>query len=73
MRIPSKYRTRPLVQALQTSFKDDYLFGGTHEGYNNYRTKVALTSTSETGDQAVILANYNRPLEFQRESCISNY
>lgn len=66
MRISSKYKTRPLVQALQASFKDDYLFGGKHEGYNNYHIKVALTSASETGDQAIILTNYNRPLEIQR-------
>lgn len=61
--IGSKYKTRPFVQALRSAFKDDCLFGGKHETYNSYHTKVALTSASETGTQAILLTNYNRPLE----------
>jgi patatin-like phospholipase/acyl hydrolase len=60
----SKYKTRPLKEALKEAFQDDQLFGGVCEDAR-YQRKVAVVSTSETGQRAVILTNYNR---LQREA-----
>ena len=57
----SKYKTRPLEDALQGYFKNENLFGGNHESSKSYARKVAVTAACETGDQAVIFTNYNRP------------
>ena len=67
MRIGNRYRTRPLVEALQEAFRDECLFGGEHEEPSSYFTKVAVTATTDTADRAVILTNYNRQVESQRE------
>ncbi|KAF2736521.1 hypothetical protein EJ04DRAFT_462876 [Polyplosphaeria fusca] len=55
-----KYRTRPLEDALMDCFKDEPIFGGSHEDSANYARKVAVTAAYETGEQAVIFTNYNR-------------
>ena len=56
----SKYGTQPLQDALVGAFSDeDYLFGGQRLDGAAHTTKVAITSTSTSG-QVVILANYNR-------------
>ncbi|OAP64799.1 hypothetical protein AYL99_00771 [Fonsecaea erecta] len=55
----SKYRTTPLHEVLQESFGDDLLFGGRSTAAR-YATKVAVVSTSGTGNRALIMANYNR-------------
>ncbi|OAL40290.1 hypothetical protein AYO20_00026 [Fonsecaea nubica] len=55
----SKYRTTPLHRVLQESFGDDLLFGGKSNAAR-YSTKVAVVSTSGTGNRALIMANYNR-------------
>lgn len=55
----SLYRTTPLTSALKSSLSDDKLFGGTHR-HQTVHTKVAVTSTTQTGQRPVILANYNR-------------
>lgn len=55
----SKYKTRPLVSALQQSFSDLNLFGGVNEN-ESYQMKVAVTSTTGTCEQPVVLTNYNR-------------
>ncbi|KAF2461117.1 hypothetical protein BDY21DRAFT_297819 [Lineolata rhizophorae] len=65
LRLNIRYKTRPLVQALQQSFKNENLFGGRRDGYTSYHAKVALTSTTETGDKPVVLTNYNRQGEIQ--------
>ncbi|KAI9849895.1 MAG: hypothetical protein M1837_000109 [Sclerophora amabilis] len=44
----SKYKTRPLEEALKESFHEDKLFGGTSEN-NRYLRKVAVTSSTENG------------------------
>ena len=57
----SMYKTRPLLGLLKDSFSEDgLLFGGPQE-QEHYVTKVAVTSTRDTGQQPVVLANYNRP------------
>ena len=66
-RIGSKYKTKPLAQALQDAFQSENLFGGRHENSSSYYTKVAVTATTETAEYAVILANYNRQHERQRK------
>ncbi|KIX92900.1 uncharacterized protein Z520_11376 [Fonsecaea multimorphosa CBS 102226] len=55
----SKYRTTPLHRVLKESFGDDLLFGGRSDAAR-YTTKVAVVSTSGTGNRALIMANYNR-------------
>lgn len=54
-----KYKTKPFREALKESFNDDQLFGGVCEEAR-YQRKVAVVSTSETGQRAVILTNYTR-------------
>jgi hypothetical protein len=56
----SKYKTEPFNDALREHFGEDQLFGGKCPE-RRYQRKVAVVSTSGTGQEAVILANYNRP------------
>jgi hypothetical protein len=56
----TKYKTRAIEDALQEAFSDECLFGGKHDASSSYYIKVAVTATTETGDQPVILTNYNR-------------
>lgn len=65
MRFSSRYRTHPFEQALRKSFREESLFGGHHDSATSYATKVAVTASTDTGDQAVVLANYNRQIEAQ--------
>ena len=44
---------------LKDSFEDECLFGGPHD-IDSYFTKVAVTSTTDTGRKPVIFTNYNR-------------
>jgi len=56
-----KYKTRPFTDALKAVFNEDSLFGGRcEEGEARYQRKVGVVATSETGQRAVILTNYNR-------------
>lgn len=57
----SKYKTRPLEDALKATFSvsDQPLFGGQHSHFHS-SVKVAVTSATETGENALLLANYNR-------------
>jgi hypothetical protein len=65
LRLGHRYRTRPFEQALQEVFKDELLFGGAHDESSSYFTRVAVTSTTDTGEKPVILTNYNRGIETQ--------
>lgn len=58
----SKYKTKPLENALKATFStsDQPLFGGKQNHYHSL-VKVAVTSTTETGENAILLTNYNRP------------
>jgi predicted acylesterase/phospholipase RssA len=58
-----KYKTKPLHGALKTAFtEDDDLFGTTDKLRSGMR--VALTSTSVTGRETMLLASYRRPEDF---------
>jgi hypothetical protein len=56
----SKYKTRPLREALHGVFGEDQLYGGPGDASYAYDTKVAVTATSGTGERALVLANYGR-------------
>ena len=57
----SKYKTRPLQEALISAFSEhEHLFGGSRpHAFYGTDIKVAVTATSASGS-AVVLANYNR-------------
>ena len=57
----SKYKTKPLETILKETFSisEQPLFGG-QQNLNHSPVKVAVTSTKETGEQALLLTNYNR-------------
>ncbi len=56
----SKWKPTPLHAVLQEEFGTDLLFGGKHDSSENYATKVAVVSTSGSGDQPWVIANFNR-------------
>jgi hypothetical protein len=64
----NKYRTSPLEEAFSECFKDEPLFGGRREVPVSIHRKVAVTSATETAEQAVIFTNYNRADDEQSES-----
>ena len=60
----SKYKTKPLEKVLKDTFSvsEQPLFGGQHT-HSHSSVRTAVTSTKETGEKAVLLANYNRSHE----------
>lgn len=56
----SKYKTRSFHQSLRESLGEDPLFGGRKHRNSDHAIKVAVTSTSATGKQPYVLANYSR-------------
>ncbi|KAF2019496.1 hypothetical protein BU24DRAFT_431280 [Aaosphaeria arxii CBS 175.79] len=57
----SKYQTKPLVTTLTGTFGDDAMFAGSiPDSAPGPARKVAVTAVTETGEKAVIFANYNR-------------
>jgi hypothetical protein len=56
-----KYRTLPFDELLKHYFGEGYMFGGPQASAEQYSTKVAVTSATDTANQAVIFTNYNRP------------
>lgn len=64
----NKYRTRPLEEVFDECFKDEPMFGGVRESPPASARKVAVTSATETADQAVIFTNYNRADDEQSKS-----
>ena len=56
----SKWATTPLHRALRSALGNEHLFGGVYQSDENYRQKVAVTATSGTAQQAIVLPNYNR-------------
>lgn len=64
----SKYKTKPLEEALKTTFSvsEQPLFGGQHSQYHS-SVKVAVTSATEIGEKALLLATYNRPQKIDDE------
>ena len=59
----SKYKTQPLQSALREVFDREQLYGGPRKAHYEYDTKVAVTTTSGTGQRAIVLANYSRQEE----------
>ncbi len=59
----SKYKTQPLQNALREVFDKEQLYGGPRKAHYEYDTKVAVTTTSGTGQRAIVLANYSRQEE----------
>lgn len=58
----SWYRTKPIEEVLKASFGEDLLFSGGNEnpeGGQSGPIRVAVTATSATEGNPVILANYN--------------
>jgi hypothetical protein len=66
----TKYSTNTLTEALQESFKNDTIFGGGPDTCASYARKVAVTSATETGEQAVVFTNYNRANDDQSEHMV---
>lgn len=60
MRHGSKYKTRPLREALHSAFGDELLYGGRRKTHLSDTTQVAVTATSGTGETGLVLANYSR-------------
>ena len=60
MRHGSKYKTRPLREALRSAFGDELLYGDRQKAHPSYTTKVAVTAASGTGEMGLVLANYSR-------------
>lgn len=56
----NKYHTKSLEEAFAESFKDETMFGGRRRTPLASTCKVAVTSATETAEQAVIFTNYNR-------------
>ncbi|XDG06053.1 hypothetical protein ABKA04_005668 [Annulohypoxylon sp. FPYF3050] len=55
----SRYKTKPFEAMLRNTFKEKPLFGGDND-LREMITKVAITTTTEIEQHAVVLANYNR-------------
>ncbi|PSN60686.1 FabD/lysophospholipase-like protein [Corynespora cassiicola Philippines] len=68
----TKYRTQPLQDALRDTFKEEMIFGSKFETPRSGR-KVAVTSSNDTGGQAVIFTNYNQAASNQATSAASTY
>ncbi|KAI0965763.1 hypothetical protein F4678DRAFT_467205 [Xylaria arbuscula] len=54
----SKYETKPIENALQSSFGNGNLFGDRQKN-GTQRLKVAVAAVSEAGTRALVLSNYN--------------
>ncbi|KAI4717347.1 FabD/lysophospholipase-like protein [Aureobasidium sp. EXF-10727] len=55
----SKYKATPLHDVLRATLGQKPLFGA-NDSLNAFKTKVAVTTTSADGKEAMVLANYNR-------------
>lgn len=60
LRHGSRFNTTPLHQALKSAFGEQYMFGGEQESDTAYMTKVAVTSTTGTGQSPLVISNYGR-------------
>ena len=56
----SKYKTTPLLNALRETLGEELLFGGKKERSLEFPINVAVTATSGTGTEAVMISNYCR-------------
>ena len=56
----SKWRTKPLHEALQNALGSEPIFGGTAHDSGKYASKVAVVSASEADCRPLLISNYNR-------------
>lgn len=56
----SKWKTKPLHEALQEAFGYRPMFGGNSSDSQKYATKVAVVSTSQSDGRSLVMTNYNR-------------
>lgn len=56
----SKYKATPLHNVLRETLGTSPLFGA-NDDLHAFKNKVAVTATSADGNEAMIIANYNRP------------
>lgn len=56
----SKYKTKPLHEALYSAFGGELLYGGPRKTHLSDTTQVAVTATSGTGETGLVLPNYSR-------------
>ncbi|KAI0433875.1 acyl transferase/acyl hydrolase/lysophospholipase [Xylaria sp. FL1042] len=54
----SKYETKPIENPLQDALGDESLFGNRLKN-GSHRLKVAVTTVTDAGTQALVLSNYN--------------
>lgn len=64
----TKYSTTQIEEALKECFKDEPIFGGDPDSSSTYARKVAVTAATETGEQAVVITNYNRASDEQSKT-----
>ena len=55
-----KYKTKPLMAALKTAFSEDSDLFGSSDRFRN-GARVAVTASSATGRESILLASYRRP------------
>ena len=55
-----KYKTKPLLAALKTAFSEDADLFGSSDRFRN-GARVAVTASSATGRESILLASYRRP------------
>ena len=67
----SIYKTKQFHDALEKALGNGNLFGGLREDDTIYTPKVAVTSTDEKGQKAIVIANYNRSSLTPEETTIS--
>ena len=63
----SYYRTKPLEEALKSVFEEKSTLYGGSSPETSTSIKVAVTSTSASNNQTVLLSNYNA--QGKREAC----
>jgi hypothetical protein len=63
----TKFKTKPLEEALHESFQSEAMFGGKRHIPPASRCRVAVTSAKDTAERAVIFTNYNRPQDDKRK------
>lgn len=61
LRHGSKYKSTPLRNTLRSAFGEESLFGGQNKESTFSFVNTAVISTTETWQEAVVHANYNRP------------
>lgn len=69
----SKYRSRPLEEALRECFKDEAMFGGRQHIPAVRHRRVAVTSAKGTAEQAVVFTNYNRTADEKSKLELLNF